>query len=1353
MTINLIPCGPVANESEEKSFAYLKSHLIAAASNQDWILLSNLAFSLTQNFKSDEIDLIAIGPTGVRVIEIKHWHGSWIKKNTYKVENEAERLNAKARKIGTTLRKIIPGLSFVKGDFLLSQDLSKVKDVINRSYRGAKLYHLSQWKELIGLNEPHILSSQQITLIANKLEPKSMVAINGSLRRLAGYINLELQSPKEDRFHRTYRGKHPTRQDKIRLHLYDLSADDTTKSEEKAKRAFEAIRRLQLFPWAPRILDSFQEVPGFPGEMFFFTLVDPEAPPLDERIDDLTWDTLSRVGFAKASLLALKELHEADGDNPLIHRNINPKTLLVKYDNTPIFTGFEYTRIPTEMSIASSTLIDDTYSAFMAPEVRQFGRTAANISSDIYSLCATLTQLFDGRSDELSQDALLYLAEGTSESESDRGSLAELAQTLGTLLGESVPQPQPPPARYWTEDQVVRFRDNDYRIISKLGSGGMGTAFKVVQLARSTKEEMGTYVAKVAFDVKKGQQMRQAYSLVRSYLGIRSLSTVFEVAKEWQENKFIALMKWVPGTSLLDYAGVFSLLAEDQGKDSGEDLALQWLSDLCEPLSTLHNNGLIHGDISPRNLIVSEGTLVLTDYDFVQKIGQERTGPGTILYSAPLGIASPSDDIFALAASFFHILFDTEPFDKTDLNAKSQGLRWNSVESDEYQQLHAFFDKATHLDPTKRFVSVAEVQDFLKSITGREEKIIARSDMSSTQDIAVQQSQKQNEKEEQKEPDTTPVELKEEHILWLKSVLQSYPGSQWGNRETRGLDSSFATDTYVETTLERTLLQDIKDQRIQLVILCGNAGDGKTALLQHLAEQLELGRPHSSERVLERQLPDGLRVRMNLDGSASWKGRSSDEILNDFLRPFLDGQTDEKIFHLLAINDGRLLEWIDTAETAFGTKPLFETLRHMLNQGANINTPQAEHSYIRFINLNERSLVGAIEVDRKQINTRFLEDLLDRLYGGEHASTLWKPCLTCTAQKHCEIFRAARIFGPDHMPETATPEVRKHARKRLFEAFQAVHIRGETHITIRELRSALVYILFGINYCEDYHEDHQSTFLPYWDRAFLADSPARQGEVLGELIRFDPGLEAHPKLDKHLYRQVIAPDQLEITQIKFNQQMASARRQAYFEGLKLPVETVAQHPDAYGLANGNHLHQFLNLPLASEEQKKTLTERLCAGISRLEDLPPQAQIRKGVVSLRVTPRTPTETAFWVEKPFEKFRLEVDLSHIKEIEQLHRQVTLIYHYANGQKERLPMGADLFHLLLELADGYQLGDISSEDTFTRLSTFVQRLVREDDRALFAWTPIKDENIYQIKSTIEQTPDGARQRMVIQPIESGK
>src|SRR5439155_24360750 len=175
-----------------------------------------------------------------------------------------------------------------------------------------------------------------------------------------------------------------------------------------------------------------------------------------------------------------------------------------------------------------------------------------------------------------------------------------------------------------------------------------------------------------------------------------------------------------------------------------------------------------------------------------------------------------------------------------------------------------------------------------------------------------------------------------------------------------------------------------------------------------------------------------------------------------------------------------------------------------------------QESHIRFVSLNQRSLVGGITPDDAAIETGFLERLLDHLYGGERASAIWAPCQSCSAKGRCEVFRATRIFGPDGLPGLAERDIRTRARQRLFEALQAVHLGGDTHITVRELRAALVYILFGVHFCQDYHSESDAPPLSYWDRAFSPGSPGRQGEVLRELIRFDPATEAHPQIDRHL---------------------------------------------------------------------------------------------------------------------------------------------------------------------------------------------------------------------------------------------
>ncbi|MFP4174093.1 MAG: hypothetical protein ACLFV4_14410 [Candidatus Hydrogenedentota bacterium] len=86
-------------------------------------------------------------------------------------------------------------------------------------------------------------------------------------------------------------------------------------------------------------------------------------------------------------------------------------------------------------------------------------------------------------------------------------------------------------------------------------------------------------------------------------------------------------------------------------------------------------------------------------------------------------------------------------------------------------------------------------------------------------------------------------------VPWLKELLRVQPGSPWGNVETRGLDSGFARDTYVQTELDRQVADAIRAKAVSLVILCGNAGDGKTAFLQNLAANLGAPEVHSAQRI------------------------------------------------------------------------------------------------------------------------------------------------------------------------------------------------------------------------------------------------------------------------------------------------------------------------------------------------------------------------------------------------------------------------------------------------------------------------------------------------------------------------
>ncbi|HUY36771.1 MAG TPA: nuclease-related domain-containing protein [Pirellulales bacterium] len=181
MRVTIFPCGPAANESELKAIERLKSGLQSEPGNADWVLLTNLAFSVTHQLQSDEIDIVAIGPAGVRVIEVKHWSPHWFDAHEHdEVAREADRVTNKARKIGTTLRKIFSELPRVDGAILLTQEPSKLKRLVGKEVRGVRLHTLNDWKGALGLGTPSLLSPNQVMNLSRVLEPKSAVAMDAA---------------------------------------------------------------------------------------------------------------------------------------------------------------------------------------------------------------------------------------------------------------------------------------------------------------------------------------------------------------------------------------------------------------------------------------------------------------------------------------------------------------------------------------------------------------------------------------------------------------------------------------------------------------------------------------------------------------------------------------------------------------------------------------------------------------------------------------------------------------------------------------------------------------------------------------------------------------------------------------------------------------------------------------------------------------------------------------------------------------------------------------------------------------------------------------------------------------------
>src|SRR5262249_48530692 len=153
-------------------------------------------------------------------------------------------------------------------------------------------------------------------------------------------------------------------------------------------------------------------------------------------------------------------------------------------------------------------------------------------------------------------------------------------------------------------------------------------------------------------------------------------------------------------------------------------------------------------------------------------------------------------------------------------------------------------------------------------------------------------------------------------------------------------------------------------------------------------------------------------------------------------------------------------------------------------------------------------------------------------------------------------------------------------------ALQAVHHRGEGHITARELRAALGYTLFGVHDCEDYHRDPDLRPPHYWDRTFDSGSVRRQGAVPTELQPPDPGLDTPPHLDRHLLAHA---EQNGVTRLgEAAALLRSLRRQAYFEWSEPRIQEVAGDPRAIDLFGGRHLDDFQRVAVGSEEDRRAI---------------------------------------------------------------------------------------------------------------------------------------------------------------------
>lgn len=278
------------------------------------------------------------------------------------------------------------------------------------------------------------------------------------------------------------------------------------------------------------------------------------------------------------------------------------------------------------------------------------------------------------------------------------------------------------------DDDALPFeRLGEFKLVRKLGAGGMGLVFL------ATQESLGRHVAlKILRPERVGSRTAER-RFEREVLAVARLQhpniVTVHATGESSGVRWLA-MEYVPGEGLDDRLE----RARRGGEPIGIKDALRWGRQLADALHAAHESGVVHRDVKPSNVRLTEdGDAKLLDFGVAREIDAGASSltegfTGSPHYAAPEqidathGDISPATDVFALGVTLYEALVGVVPFESS-----STGALFHRILTEEPppprsrakalpRDVETVVLKALRKDPARRYVTAREMGEDLAAL-------------------------------------------------------------------------------------------------------------------------------------------------------------------------------------------------------------------------------------------------------------------------------------------------------------------------------------------------------------------------------------------------------------------------------------------------------------------------------------------------------------------------------------------------------------------------------------------------------------------------------------------------------------